>query len=254
MSFLLLHPVVVFVISFVVLWLAAVLGLRLKKATGFDQEKRSDFALIQAATLTLLGLIIGFSFSMAVGRYDQRKNYEEAEANAIGTEFVRADLLPTADAATVRSLLRSYLEQRILFYTARDEQKLREINDRTARLQTELCSAVKVPALAQPTPITALVVAGMNDVLNSQGYTQAAWWNRIPIAAWILMAAIAIFANVLVGFGVRNANVEFGLLLVLPLVVAVAFFLIADIDSPRGGLIRVGVPNLQSLSDSLPAQ
>jgi len=83
MSLLLLHPVVVFVISFVVLWLAAVLGLHLKKATGFDQEKRSDFALIQAATLTLLGLLIGFSFSMAVGRYDQRKNFEEAEANAI---------------------------------------------------------------------------------------------------------------------------------------------------------------------------
>jgi hypothetical protein len=57
----------------------------------------------------LLGLIIGFSFSMATSRYDQRKNYEEAEANAIGTEYVRADLLPAADAATVRTLLRKYL-------------------------------------------------------------------------------------------------------------------------------------------------
>ena len=54
---------------------------------------------VLAATLTLLGLIIGFSFSMAISRYDQRKNYEEAEANAIGTEYVRADLLPAADAA-----------------------------------------------------------------------------------------------------------------------------------------------------------
>ena len=63
---------------------------------------REDFGFILAATLTLLGLIIGFSFSMATSRYDQRKNYEEAEANAIGTEYVRADLLPAADAATVR--------------------------------------------------------------------------------------------------------------------------------------------------------
>ena len=60
------------------------------------------------ATLTLLGLIIGFSFSMAISRYDQRKVYEEAEANAIGTEYVRADLLPAGDAARVRALLRDY--------------------------------------------------------------------------------------------------------------------------------------------------
>ena len=55
--------------------------------------------MVETATLTLLGLIIGFSFSMAITRYDLRKNYEEAEANAIGTEYVRAGLLPAADAA-----------------------------------------------------------------------------------------------------------------------------------------------------------
>ena len=249
------YPLFVFAITFLVMVASACIGAVLaKRWRAAETGAREDFGVIEGATLTLLGLIIGFSFSMAVSRYDQRKNYEEAEANAIGTAFVRADLLATADAATLRSLLRSYLDQRILFYTVSDEQKLREINERTARLQTELWSAVKVPALAQPTPITALVVAGMNDVLNSQGYTQAAWWNRIPTAAWLLMTAIAIFANALVGVGVKNANAEFRLLLVLPLVVAIAFFLIADIDSPRGGLIRVGAPNLQSLSDSLRTQ
>ena len=75
-----------------------------------------------AATLTLLGLIIGFSFSMAISRYDQRKNYEEAEANAIGTEYVRADLLPAADAERMHGLLRNYLDQRVLFYQTRDER------------------------------------------------------------------------------------------------------------------------------------
>jgi len=57
---------------------------------------------VLAASLTLLALIIGFSFSMAVSRYDQRKNYEEAEANAIGTEYLRANLLPADDATRVR--------------------------------------------------------------------------------------------------------------------------------------------------------
>jgi len=93
----------------------------------------------------------------------------------------------------------------------------------------------------------------MNDVLNSQGYTQAAWWNRIPIAAWVLMAAMAICCNMLAGYGARNVKAEGILLLVLPLVVSIAFFLIADIDSPRRGVIRVHPQNLESLVESLRA-
>jgi hypothetical protein len=218
-----------------------------------EEEIRDDFGVVLAASLTLLGLIIGFSFSMAISRYDQRKNYEESEANAIGTEYVRADLLPAADAAKVRALLRSYLDQRILFYVSRDESQLRQINARTAHLQAELWSVVQTAAAAQPTPIVALAVSGMNDVLNSQGYTQAAWWNRIPIAAWSLMAAIAICCNVLVGYGARNAKAEAYLLLILPLVLSISFFLIADIDSPRAGVIRVYPQNLESLVESLRA-
>ena len=72
--------------------------------------------IVVAATLTFLGLIIGFSFSMAVNRYDPRKNYEAAEANAIGTEYVRADLLPADDAVRVRERLGKYVSQHIAFY------------------------------------------------------------------------------------------------------------------------------------------
>ena len=64
---------------------------------------------------------------MAVSRYDQRKNYEEAEANAIGTEFVRADLLPAGYAARVRDLLKKYVDERVLFYTTRDQRGLVKI-------------------------------------------------------------------------------------------------------------------------------
>ena len=103
-------------------------------------------AIVLGATLTLLGLLIGFSFSMAVSRYDQRKNYEEAEANAIGTEYVRADLLPAGDAAEVRELLKKYLDQRMLFYTTRDQRQLAKINADTAELQTKLWSAVRASA------------------------------------------------------------------------------------------------------------
>ncbi len=247
------YPLLVFAISFLALWLSAWIGWWFRRRQGnLDAELRDDFGFILAATLTLLGLIIGFSFSMATGRYDQRKNYEEAEANAIGTEYVRADFLPAADAAAVHVLLRKYLDERVLFYTAGDGQELQQINARTAQLQNELWSAIRTPAAAQPTPVMALAVSGMNDVLNSQGYTQAGYWNQIPIAAWRLMGAIAIACNLLVGYGSRSVKAGSKLLPILPLIVSIALMLIADIDSPRYGLIRVSPQNLISLAESLP--
>ena len=105
------YPLVVFALSFVVLVLAVTIGDTLRSwVSPLKEEDRQDFSVILGATLTLLGLLIGFSFSMATSRYDQRKNYEEAEANAIGTEYVRADLLPAGDAAKVRELLKKYTD------------------------------------------------------------------------------------------------------------------------------------------------
>ena len=192
---------------------------------------------------------------MATARYDLRKNYEEAEANAIGTEYVRAGLLPAADTPTMQAQLKKYLKLRILFYTAHSEEELQGINADTARLQTEMWNAVQAPALAQPTPVIALAVAGMNDVLNSQGYTQAAMWNRIPPAAWGLMIAIAVSCSLLVGYGARNTEGKAGgVFIILPLIVSIALLLIADIDSPRRGLIHVAPQNLISLAGSLPGE
>ena len=191
---------------------------------------------------------------MASSRYDQRKNYEAAEANAIGTEYVRADFLPAVDAARVRTLLRNYLDQRVLFYETRDDRQLRQIDAATVQLETDLWSAVQAPAAAQPTPVVALAVTGMNDVLNSPGYTQAAWLNHIPTAAWGLMVTIAICCNLLIGYGTRRGKAKEIVLLVLPLIVSISFFPIADIDSPRGGIVRVRPQNLASLSQSLHAR
>jgi hypothetical protein len=248
-------PLFVLALSLVALWLSVRIGVSFRKRRrALEENEREDFGIIMAAILTLLGLIIGFSFSMAITRYDQRKNLEETEANAIGTEYVRADLLPAADAPRVRALLRNYLEQRVLFYKTRDDRQLTQIDAATAQLETDLWSTVQAPAASQPTPMVAIAVTGMNDVLNSKGYTQAAWLNRIPIAAWGLMAAIAICCNLLIGYGARGGEARTMLLLVLPLVVSISFCLIADIDSPRGGVVRVRPQNLMSLSQSLNAR
>ncbi len=235
------NPFVVFVVSLLAQWGAAYVGELFRRRRPPGTEEREDFDTVLTATLTLLALIIGFSFSMAVGRYDQRKNYEEAEANAIGTEYLRADLLLADDAMKVRELLRRYVNQRILFYRG-DQLEAGAAAGDVQKNEADLWSSVAHAAAAQPNPVAALAVSGMNDVLNSQGYTQAAWSNRIPVAAWTLMGLIAIVSNVLLGYRERSTGLL--VLLVVPVVSSIAFFLIADIDSPRGGVIRVAPINL----------
>jgi hypothetical protein len=110
--------------------------------------------------------------------------------------------------------------------------------------------AVRNVAVKQQTPVIALAVSGMNDVINTQGYTQASWWNHIPLTAWSLMLGIGLFCNLLIGYGTRGQIRRNAVLLILPAVIALSFALIADIDSPRGGLIRLSPINLISLSQS----
>ena len=216
-----------------------------------DTETSEDLGVIQTATLTLLALIIGFTFSMAIDRHDNRETLEEGESNAISTEYLRADLLPSKASAKTKDLLNQYLDQRILFYSRQSKEKIEEIHQKTDELQNALWNEILPVARTQKNATSALVVSGMNDVLNSQGYVQAAWWNRIPYPAWALMAAIAVCANILVGFGARNFKRNVGLFMIFPFVVAVSFFLIADIDSPRGGVIRIEARNLLTLKQNL---
>ena len=244
------NPFSVFAIAFVAQVIAALAGDFIRKpARSFKQGERHDFSIVQAASMTLLALIVGFSFSMAVSRYDQHKTLEEAEANAIGTEYLRADLLPGDGGSRTRELLKKYLDLRIAYYEESNASRIAEIGQQTASVQSELWSVLLPAAASQATPTTALVLSGMNDVINAQGYTQAAWWNRIPVGAWAMMALMAISCNLLIGYSERRKGDL--LLFVLPFVISAAFFLIADLDSPRGGVIRVHPQNLVAASQSM---
>ena len=218
--------------------------------SGFN-DRFSDHYLTVPIAVTTLALIIGFSFSFVSNRYDQRKTLEEAEANAIGTEYSRADLLPRADADKVKTLLRSYLDLRIEFYDRVDLDGQRRLAERTVRVHDELWKAVLGPAQASPTPVMALVVAGMNDVINSQSYTQAAWWNRMPLSSWAFLLAVALCCNFLIGYGLRGAQSEKRVLFIFPVLITIALTFIADIDAPRRGFIQVEPHNLKALADQL---
>ena len=244
------RPINVLIFCFLLLSCAVFFGdwLRHRRQRRGDETESKDMETILPAALTLLALLIGFSFSMAAGRYDQRKQLEEEEANAIGTEYVRAELVP-AHTAQIQELLRQYTEQRILFYEIRPGPELDQVNKTTAELQNRLWAEIVPAAAAAPTPVTTLVAAGMNDLLNSQGYTQAMWWNRLPPGAWMLMLLVATFCCLLFGYNVERKGRK--RLFILPVIISLSLALVGDMDSPRMGLIRVVPQNLHALQASL---
>jgi hypothetical protein len=244
-------PVLLFVVSLVALAAAAWLGTAIaRRLHALGRTSREDFNLVLASTLTLLGLIIGFSFSMALSRYDKRVELEATEANAIGTAALRARLLGPTEAALLRPLLRQYVAERIAYYGARADQ-LEAIDASTTRLHVAMWDVVRGAAAAQPNPITAIVAESFNDAINGEGYVQAAWGDRIPLAAWALMGAMALISAALTGFMTQHKNGSRWLMLVLPLIIALAFQLIADIESPRTGFILVDSANLTAVEQLL---
>ena len=243
-------PLLVFVVSFAALVIAAWIGDFLRKRSKTSAEaNRDDSGVVLAGTLTLLGLIIGFSFSMAISRYDLRKNCEQVEANAIAVAYMRADLLPPKDAARVHALLKKYLDQRISFYSIRDRPQLEKIANDTAQVQSELWSSIQEALGPLPPQLEGLFVSATNDVVVSQLSTQAVWWNRIPTTAWVLIVVTSIGCNFLIGYRARRT--DWLVFVIMPVAVSISLLLISDLDSPRGGGIRVKPQNLISLSQSL---
>lgn len=246
-------PLMVFVFCLVLFWVSGLVSRRLYLGLRKKDPDTENLTLLMGVVLSILGLLIGFAFSMAVNRYDTRKNYEEEEANAISTAWLRADLLADADALHVKRLLRQYIDQRILFYQATSQSDLDKISHDTQVLQDQLWTLISQRARATPTPVMQLVTSITNDVINTSGYTQAAWANRIPLSAWALLLIMAMFSTAMMTFH-NCARKKHTFPWLLPIVFSVSIALIADIDSPRGGMIRIPPQNLLALAESLPPE
>ena len=244
------HPVVFFVTTLTLLIASARVGVA-ASAHGrtLASADRVEFDLVRNAMFTLLGLMVGFAISMAVSRYDLRKSLEEAEANAIGTEYLRLDLMPPETTRAVRALLRTYVDERIAFYRDHDPKKQENSDAATIGTMKALWAAIAPEARARQTPTDALVASGMNDILNSEGYTLAAWRNRLPIEVWMLLILIAAACNFLIGFGAKRLSPATHV--ILPVTAALAFLLIADVEGPRNGFVQVEPVDLDDVATAM---
>lgn len=214
-------------------------GLRLFVAN--DERRKSQIGGIQGAILGMLALLLGFTFSMAVGRYENRRDLVLQEANSIGTTFLRASFLAPNRRSAVENLLRRYVDARLEFFAAgQDKSHLSKAESETAKLQRELWAHAVAAAGETPTPITATFVTALNDTIDLDESRLTAFRSRVPTAVWLLLLVVAGAGCYASGYGAGASGARTGFSnVMLPVLIAVVITIIADFDRPRHGLINV---------------
>lgn len=212
---------------------------------------------VQAATYTMLGLLLGFSFSLGLSRYDARRAVLINEANAIGTTYLRTDLLDARTAAAMRANLRLYLDQRIDFALAAPDPAQRAlVAARSSRLQRHMWALAIGAARRDPhSTMTPLFISSLNDTIDRSAEQEAVLDAHIPdIVIYALVLIMLIAASMLgYGFGLQGRRAVVSKVL-LALTLALVIGLITDLDRSQRGLIRVNLAPLQALQHAFAEQ
>lgn len=236
----LIETIVLFVITFVLLILSAYVGKYFFKRRYNDNEMADDGAkIILGAILSLLGLLIGFVLSISINGYNNRQQSEENETIAIGSAYQRTELLNKSDRELAKALLLQYLDARVEFFKAGVSSENSQWQQASLEKQRQLWNIAAQGASKTPNPVTASILTAYSDLYLSQQKTIASWRHQVPNAAWFLLIFFAVSANILMGYNIRGLQGKNGLILILPLLATLAFFMIAEIDIPGEGVIHV---------------
>lgn len=204
-----------------------------------EQEDRPPVGEMVAAALTLLALLLAFTFGLAASRFDVRKNLVVDEANAIGTTYLRTGLIPEPHRSDVRTLLRDYVEARL---AGVQPGRLAESIRRSEQLQARLWAhAVAVGETHSGSIMAGLFIQSLNEVIDLHAKRVAfGAGSRIPGTIWGALYFVALLSMAVVGYHAGLAGS--GRSLAIPVVVlafAAVIALIADLDRPQQGLLRV---------------
>ena len=232
------------------------IGFRLgrREEPKSNEPARSQLGTLQAASLGLLALLLGFTFSMALTRFDTRKQLVLDEADAIETTYFRAQLLADPVRKEVSELLRRYVDVRLAFYQAGiNQRRLHKVDDDTTELHRALWSYAMVAVGQYPRAIsTGLFIQSLNQVIELHAKRMTALENHVPESIFLLLIIVATLSLGLVGYGAgigRGRNLLPTVISVV--VIASVILLIMDLDRPRRGLIKVSQQSLVHLPDTL---
>lgn len=197
----------------------------------------------EAAVFALLGLLIAFTFSGAASRFEDRRELVSRETEAIGTAFLRIDLLPEESRRPLRDLFRSYLDARILAYsdvsnTAQLARNLAASAELQSRIWAAAVSACNQPAAAASACM--LLLPALNQMFDITTARVTAMMNHPPAVMFYLLAVLTLIGALLIGYS-TSVNQRRAWLhpLMYALSLCVTFYLILDLEYPRRGLIRV---------------
>jgi hypothetical protein len=221
-----------------------------------DEARRNQIGAVQAAVLGLLGLLLGFTFSMAIERYNARWSHVAEEANAIETTWLRAGLLPDLHRKPVRDLLRDYVGVRLRAPAAlRDPLIKADEQRRTAAIQATLWDHAEEAAEEAPNDITATFVEAVNGVFDADRNRRAAARNRIPAGVWLILILVSSVGCAVSAYGSGADGVRSPLTgALLPLIVSAVILLTIDVMDERHGVIHVSQQPLVDLQDLMRAE
>ena len=236
----------------VLFFLASEVGFqigRIRRA-DVDESGKSQINTLQAAILGLLALLLGFTFSMVLSRFDAREQMVLEESNAIGTCYLRAQMLPEPQKTEISKLLRQYVDVRLEVVRTGN---LQEIVSRSEKLHDQLWSQAVATEKKEPQRlITLLFIQSLNDVIDIHSGRLRAVLDQVPDMVWVLLFVLTIFAMGMIGFG---SGLGKGHQLIPRLVVAVLIALVVlvimDLGQPQRGLIRVSQHSMMMLRDSI---
>jgi hypothetical protein len=206
-----------------------------------DAGEEVSGGTIDGAVFALFGLVIAFTFAGASDRLDYRRKQIVAEANAIGTAYLRLDLLPGETQASLRELFRRYVRARIATYDVLpDETAARVEYDRSIALQGEIWSRALPAARSEPSPAVAvLVLPSLNDMFDIANARLAASRAHVPGLILALLLGLALASALVVGYATSTSRRRWFRGLLFATVTAISVFIILDLEYPRFGLIQL---------------
>lgn len=215
-----------------------------------DQEKGEPVGSMVGATLGLLAFMLAFTFGLAGSRFEDRRQVVLSESNAIGTTYLRAAMLPEPMRAESRKLLREYVDVRL---EAVQPGKSHPAISKSEALHERLWSQAVAAAEKDRSPITGLYIQSLNEVIDLHATrVMAAIRSRVPSAIWIALYALAVISMAALGYqeGLSKSRRSPAVFAVV-LAFSVVLFLIADLDRPGEGTLRVSQQSMIDLRKSM---
>jgi hypothetical protein len=245
--------ILIAIVLFVVMLLANEIGFRIGVLiqNKTDNEIRSQTNAIQAGVLGLLALLLGFTFSMSLQRYDSRSMAVISEANAIGTSILRTELLPEPFRTEEKALLQKYVDLRIEVggIDLTEKEARAKFNRESAALQHEIWEKAVAAAEIDPRPVTTgFFISSLNDTIDSQGKRNALLQMHVPEVVLFLLFAVFITSGAILGYASGlGGKRPFVATILMTLLIVMIVFIIIDLDRPKRGLIQVSQQSILEL-------